>query len=104
MGLTSAKSIFHAKKNSSFHTIAASANTIIGSVCLVLPFLYKDSGIISSILVSGAIGLVSWKTCSLIELHANSDENEVSLIILRILGKKWKLIYIIAVNILFLNL
>ena len=43
------------KKNKSHQTIASIANTMIGSCCLVLPLLFRGSGLVSSIIILSLI-------------------------------------------------
>jgi sodium-coupled neutral amino acid transporter 9 len=81
-------------KHTSFQTINAIGNAMIGSSCLVLPILFAQSGIITALIVIIVIGLVSYWTCGLIVRHVKEIEQDLPQIILRLMGKKWYYAYL----------
>lgn len=88
------------KKNKSHQTIASIANTMIGSCCLVLPLLFRGSGLVSSIIILSLIGLISYKTCDLIITHTKEKDEDLTYTVNRLLGKKFYLGYCVSSSLL----
>lgn len=53
------------KKNSSLKTIFSVSNTMIGSSIMILPLVYQNGGLFTSILTMLIIGAIAMKTCLL---------------------------------------
>jgi len=62
---------------------------MIGTVVLLIPINFGLAGIVTSVCIMLVIGYFSYDTCYWIVSNTKSKENELSQVILRILGKKW---------------
>lgn len=82
-------------RNSSLRTIMTCSNSMIGSTCLVFPFIFHQSGILTALLTMAFVGCVSCKTCLLLFKHILSKEVDINESIRRILGKRWHVSYVV---------
>ena len=62
---------------------------MVGSLCLVLPLVFLNYGVISCTIIMIILGFVQYNTCSLLILHLKDDEIDTEHMIKRILGKSW---------------
>ena len=93
-------------------------NTLIGSGCLLLPLVMKDSGIIPTVLSLTIIGffsflfkqknkinlyqkgIISAKTSEIPLMHAEEGERDLPEMIVRLLGDKWYYLYSLTAGLL----
>ena len=75
-------------KNPSYGTILTTVNTMMGSSCLIVPLVFLKSGLVTSILVLLCVGYASFKMASILLIHGKRNEDDLSIIVRRILGKK----------------
>ena len=68
---------------------------MVGGSMLVLPLLFSSSGIIISTIIMIISGIFSWKTCSIYTEHLKEKEMDISDSIYRILGNKWRILFVI---------
>ena len=61
------------KKMSSFSTILALYNNMLGGGLLTLPILFRDSGLISSIIVLAVSAVISFATCRIYVMHTKDN-------------------------------
>ena len=61
------------KKMSSFSTILALYNNMLGGGLLTLPILFRDSGLISSIIVLAVSAVISFSTCRIYVMHTKDN-------------------------------
>ena len=80
-------------KISSFTLICSASTSMIGTGILLYPLLYKDNGMILSQIIVSLIGLISYKTAQLCLVHIKDDEEDLTNVVLRMLGRKWHLLY-----------
>ncbi|EAS02413.2 transmembrane amino acid transporter protein (macronuclear) [Tetrahymena thermophila SB210] len=77
----------------SLNTIFALTNSMVGSVCLLIPITFAQTGIIMSILIMFLIGLINMKTSQLYLAHLREGEVDLSDLIMRTLGKKYAILF-----------
>ncbi|CAK62184.1 unnamed protein product (macronuclear) [Paramecium tetraurelia] len=77
------------KTQSSVQTIVGIVNSMVGSLCLVLPLVFLNYGVISCTVIMIILGFVQYNTCSLLILHLKDQEVDTEHMIKRILGKQW---------------
>ena len=71
------------------------ANAMMGPSVLLLPLKFIDIGLLSSTIVALVIGLISYRTCDLTQLHTKLHEIEYITAINRIMGKGWMYVYFV---------
>ena len=81
------------RNHSSFKTISAILNSMLGGALLTLPVLFKSAGLLSSSIVLLMSAIISFITCRIYTFHAIDEDKDVEATISRILGKKWEKIY-----------
>jgi len=97
------KSNGNRKINDSLTTILSSAAAMIDCGIIVFPLLFSQYGLLTSTIVVIFIGLISFKTASLLLIHTKPNENDLTEIIIRVLGiKYYKLFLLTAGTTLFL--
>lgn len=69
---------------------------MIGSGVVVFPILFANCGLVTSQLTVLVIGLISYKTASLLLLHLKTRENDLTDIIQRSLGNKHNIVFMIS--------
>ncbi|KRX08777.1 hypothetical protein PPERSA_08088 [Pseudocohnilembus persalinus] len=74
---------------SSLTTILAICNSMVGTIVLIIPVNFAGSGILLSIILMLIMGLMSMQTCVWILKPQKDDEDEIGLIVKRVLGKSW---------------
>jgi amino acid permease len=77
------------KSNSSTSTVFTLVNSMIGGAMLTFPVLFRNSGLLTSIIVLFVSGFISYKTCRIYVIHLSEGDEDVEVTIRRILGKKW---------------
>ena len=85
--------------NSNLKTGLTVAASIVGSATLILPSLFFEQGILSSLIVTvlhillqAFMGAVYCKTCQLWAKHHCTGEKDISEIAKRVLGHRWSLV------------
>jgi len=81
---------------STFMTSLVICNNIIGSTVMILPLVFGKCGIFTSLIVMIIIGAINFITCNLYVIHLKRNESDIPQIIERILGIKWKVIYVVT--------
>jgi len=84
------------RESSSFFTIFSVVNTTIGSGCLVLPVIFNDCGVITCLIILFVVAVISVKTCELVVMHVKESEEDLPILIQRLLGKKWSYAYCLS--------
>ena len=77
------------QENSSVTTIFTIINSMIGGAMLTFPILFREAGILTSVLVLVISSLISYKTCRIYILHLAPSDNDAEDTIRRIMGSKW---------------
>lgn len=62
---------------------------MIGGAMLTFPILFREAGILTSVLVLVISSLISYKTCRIYILHLAPSDNDAEDTIRRIMGSKW---------------
>jgi len=84
------------RENSSIKTIFSCANTMIGSVCLILPLIFNSSGIFTSLIILVVVCVISMKTCDLLLIHVKEEEEDLPALIARLLGNYYSKVFCLA--------
>ena len=93
----SIQSIIQNKKiNDSLTTIFSSATTMIGCGIVVFPLLFSQYGLLTSIIMVTLIGLISFKTASLLLIHTKSRENDLTEVVIRVLGIRYYQLFLLS--------
>lgn len=69
---------------------------MIGSVCLILPLIFKSSGIFTCLIILTVVCLISMKTCDLLLIHVKDEEEDLPTLITRLLGNYYSKVYCVA--------
>ncbi|CAK74835.1 unnamed protein product (macronuclear) [Paramecium tetraurelia] len=77
------------QKQSSLSTIFGITNSMVGSLCLVIPQVFQQCGIITCLIVMIILSLVQYKTCQIMIIHQKEEELDSEHMIKRLLGKSW---------------
>lgn len=108
---SSASYLNEESSNSSLMTIFAIVNSMIGTLVMVLPILFLQYGLLTSIIILILISWLSYKTCSLCVIHLKENEPDLPVVIQRIAGSKWltlyvffSVIYMVCAGIIYFNL
>lgn len=80
-------------KITSLALIFSATTSMVGAGILVYPLLYKDNGMVLSQIIVTIIGIISYKTADLCLTHVKDNENDLSQVVLRQLGRTWQVIY-----------
>ena len=84
------------RENSSIKTVFSCANTLIGSVCLILPLIFNSSGIFTTLILLVVVCLISMKTCDLLLIHVREEEEDLPVLKERLLGHVYSKVYCVA--------
>ena len=71
-------------------------NNTLGTAVMILPLVLANCGIFTSLFIMIVIGIVQFTTCNLCVIHLKDEESDLPQIIERLLGVKWKVIYVIS--------
>ena len=61
----------------SFSTVLALYNNMLGGGLLTFPILFRDSGMITSIIVVALSAAISFATCRIYVMHTKDNEKNV---------------------------
>jgi amino acid permease len=64
-------------------------NSMIGGTMLALPLLFRDTGMITSLIILLLSGFISSKTCNIFLIHLAPKDNDVQDSIRRIMKGRW---------------
>eukprot|EP00331_Platyophrya_macrostoma_P021579 CAMPEP_0176452096 /NCGR_PEP_ID=MMETSP0127-20121128/28301_1 /TAXON_ID=938130 /ORGANISM="Platyophrya macrostoma, Strain WH" /LENGTH=483 /DNA_ID=CAMNT_0017840423 /DNA_START=20 /DNA_END=1471 /DNA_ORIENTATION=+ len=87
---------FMTTKQPSHITIFNIANTMVGTAMLVTPLQFLQAGIIPSLIAILIVGWVNFKTCNLCIIHKLNYEGDLSEILERIMGVRWKQAFLLS--------
>lgn len=96
---------------SSKATISALVNTMIGGTMLTIPILFRESGVVTGLLILLVSGVISYLTCELYILHMGEKDASIEDTIRRLLGTKWEGffkaltgIYLVCLNAIYIDI
>lgn len=82
--------------NSSLKTVFSCVNCMMGSICLILPLMFGNSGVIPNVVTIIFLALISTKTTNLIITHAAHEEIDLCTLIKRRLGENFLKVYCVV--------
>ena len=84
------------KGQSVFVTSLVICNNMIGSIVMILPMVFAHCGIFTSLFVMILLSLVNFITCNMYVVHLKRTESDLPEMIERILGVRWKVIFVFS--------